>query len=395
MSAVVTEDAKAVAGSRPRLLFVVARSHLGLYRQLSRGFDGCDDVETILDRRSDDRAGLSAERPPTERRAAPPDDQLESQGWFIAWRARVPAEDDDAPEPDRSPSPLMADLDRRRLELAAMLVARESERAPSDALSERDRRGIAAVSAQLALEYSDPVAEPRKRWRGFDRAAALRAGAVLLTGLCASVLFYAVARTWTTRPRPAATDARPGPAPAVVAYAPDAPPPKAAPAPVAAPRPVPAERPPEPRPTSPASPAPARRVDARKELRGAFAAWIDTANRGQVASHMEWYADPVAVFYSGKNVPLSSVMTLRRKTFTDATRIEVRAGEPEIRLAPDELSAAMVFKKTYRFEGPRIDRRGVAVQELTWRKTADGWRIVGEKTLRELPSESPPRPKRS
>ena len=105
---------------------------------------------------------------------------------------------------------------------------------------------------------------------------------------------------------------------------------------------------------------------------------------------MEWYADRLAVFYGGKNVPKSAVQAARRKTFAEATRIEARAADPEIRLTPDDLGATMIFKETYRFTGPRINRRGTALQELTWRKTGDGWRIVGERTLRDVPPTARP-----
>jgi ketosteroid isomerase-like protein len=211
---------------------------------------------------------------------------------------------------------------------------------------------------------------------------------MLLAGLCATVLLYATARMWTARARPAGTDT--GPLAIPTAVEPAAPVTSAAPSPPATAQsiePVGAAAPPA---APPENTGFGRRDDSRREVRAAFAGWIDSTNRGHVASHIEWYADPVPVFYNAKNVSRSAVLTLRRKTFAEANRIEVRTNEPEIHLAGDENIATMVFRKTYRFEGPRTDRRGAVLQELTWRKTDDGWRIIGERTLRELPRRGAP-----
>ncbi len=77
----------------PRIVFVVSRSHLDLYRQLARAFDGSDQVETILDRRAEARGEAAAptEWTDAERRAAPADSQLASLGWTIAWQAPRPS----------------------------------------------------------------------------------------------------------------------------------------------------------------------------------------------------------------------------------------------------------------------------------------------------------------
>lgn len=91
--------------------------------------------------------------------------------------------------------------------------------------------------------------------------------------------------------------------------------------------------------------------------------------------------DPVPVFYNARNVPRSVVHSLRSRTFNDAARIDVRTSEPEVHVGPDGRAATMVFREDYVFEGPRINRRGNVVQELQWRRTVDGWRIIGERAL--------------
>jgi hypothetical protein len=139
-----------------------------------------------------------------------------------------------------------------------------------------------------------------------------------------------------------------------------------------------------PRSTGLAVQAPARderpgRTAAAAELTAALKAWGDTINRRQVAAHVAWYADPVPVFYSGRNVPRSTVRNVRARTVSDATRIDVRTSDPEIRIDTDGRTATMVFRESYVFEGPRINRRGSALQELKWRKGDDGWRIISER----------------
>jgi len=109
-------------------------------------------------------------------------------------------------------------------------------------------------------------------------------------------------------------------------------------------------------------------------------AWTDALNRRQLTAHVAWYADPVPVFYNGRNVSRSAVRNLRARTISDATRIDVRTNEPEIRVDADGRTATTVFRESYVFEGPRTNRRGNVVQELKWRKGDDGWRIIAERT---------------
>ena len=122
---------------------------------------------------------------------------------------------------------------------------------------------------------------------------------------------------------------------------------------------------------------------------------VDSINRAQVATHVEWYADPVPVFYNGRNLPRREALAIRVRTLSEATRIEVRTSEPEIRVEADARTATMVFRERYVFEGPRIHRRGTVIQELRWRKTGAGWRIIGERTLRELSTKQSSQSKRS
>jgi hypothetical protein len=60
--------------------------------------------------------------------------------------------------------------------------------------------------------------------------------------------------------------------------------------------------------------------------------------------------------------------------------VDVRASEPEIRVGRDGRTAVMRFRKRYQID----ERGGEVLQELRWRRTPSGWRIVGERDLRVI-----------
>jgi hypothetical protein len=82
----------------PRLLFVVATDQLSFYRHLARGFDGSDEVQVILDRRTADRRCGSSpparERRREERRAVASAAVLRSPGWLMTWSRTAPGAED-------------------------------------------------------------------------------------------------------------------------------------------------------------------------------------------------------------------------------------------------------------------------------------------------------------
>ena len=165
-------------------------------------------------------------------------------------------------------------------------------------------------------------------------------------------------------------------------------------APAAVPRPAalePTSIPASPEPTaakesataSAAAPSPGR-TDAGPALRRALDGWIASTNAGDVSRHMRYYMPTVGRFYRTRNVSRSFVRAEKDRLFRRATRIDVHAGPPEIRTGKDGRSATMRFRKRYVIEGPRENRRGEVEQELLWIKTADGWRIAGERDARVI-----------
>ena len=138
-------------------------------------------------------------------------------------------------------------------------------------------------------------------------------------------------------------------------------------------------------PATASRPAPSPdRADAGPALRRALDGWIATTNAGDVSRHMRYYMPTVGRFYLTRNVPRSFVRSEKDRLFRRATRIDVHAGPPEIRTGKDGRSATMRFRKRYVIEGPRVSRRGEVEQELLWVKTADGWRIAGERDARVI-----------
>jgi hypothetical protein len=53
-------------------------------------------------------------------------------------------------------------------------------------------------------------------------------------------------------------------------------------------------------------------------------------------------------------------------------------------MSRDGRTAVMRFRKRYRIEGGEGARSGEVLQELRWRRTDGGWKIVGERDLRVL-----------
>ncbi|HYB44318.1 MAG TPA: hypothetical protein VEL75_21265, partial [Candidatus Methylomirabilis sp.] len=393
ITAVATRE-KATLGTSQRLLFVVARSRFAFYQQLVRGFENSDHVEAVLDRRMGERrTGPSAppvERRRRERRAAPRDAQLESPGWFMAWRTAAPTPAEDAIDPDSGPSSRPS---RRPMERPLL--------PPLDGppLSHRDRRGIEEMGTRVAAGHRGFAGDRAPARRGRRPVVAGLVIGVLIAGLASYGFLLLMRRAPVAPTRSAVAVAPPEPQrpPAEVAPSPPPPPAPAAPAeqaapPTAAPAP-PGELPGRASPatvapaasskTAPASPpaAPAAPSASERELRAALQSWVDTANRRQMAAHVEWYADPVAVFYDGRNLSRSAVLKLRSATLKDAGKAEVRISEPEIRLGADDHTATMVFRKTYVSQAPGGARRSAILQELRWKKTDAGWRIVSERAL--------------
>ena len=124
--------------------------------------------------------------------------------------------------------------------------------------------------------------------------------------------------------------------------------------------------------------------DARAALNGALNEWIAATNARDIQRQMNFYNQKVNAFYLTRNVPREAVLAEKSRVFGRAELIDIKAAAPGIRLSRDGRTATMRFRKKYAIEGGGEDRRGEVVQELRWRRTDDGWKIVSERDLRVI-----------
>jgi serine/threonine-protein kinase len=132
--------------------------------------------------------------------------------------------------------------------------------------------------------------------------------------------------------------------------------------------------------------------EARTEINGALDEWVAATNAGDVEKQMTFYNPSVEAFYRTRNVSSDDVRAEKERLFEQADKIEVHAGEPEIKFSRDGQTASTRFRKRYVIEGPEQNRRGEVLQELRWKKTDKGWKIVSERDLRVLQKAPKPQP---
>jgi ketosteroid isomerase-like protein len=119
-------------------------------------------------------------------------------------------------------------------------------------------------------------------------------------------------------------------------------------------------------------------------LRGALDEWVAATNARDIGRQMNFYSEEVGAYYRSRNVPRSAVRAEKARVFGNAAAIDIRAAAPDIRISRDGSAATMRFRKKYAIAGGGEDRRGEVLQELRWRRTKDGWKIVGERDLRVI-----------
>lgn len=120
--------------------------------------------------------------------------------------------------------------------------------------------------------------------------------------------------------------------------------------------------------------------DTRAELRASLNEWIAATNARDVGRQMTFYAPNVEAFYLSRNATRAAVREEKSRLFARARAVDVRASDPEIRLGSDGRTAVMRFRKRYQID----ERGGEVLQELRWRHTSSGWRIVSERDLRVI-----------
>ena len=126
-------------------------------------------------------------------------------------------------------------------------------------------------------------------------------------------------------------------------------------------------------------------ADERAALRESLAGWLSATNARDIGRQMSYYDSRLEAFYLSRNTSARAVRAEKVRVFNSADHIDIQASGPAaIRLGPDARTATMRFRKRYRVTGGGRDHRGEVVQELRWRKTDDGWKIVSERDVRVL-----------
>jgi ketosteroid isomerase-like protein len=127
-----------------------------------------------------------------------------------------------------------------------------------------------------------------------------------------------------------------------------------------------------------------RQGSEAEELREALADWIGATNKRDIQTQMQYYLPRLDAYYLSRNTPRSAVMSEKRRVFSTANSIDIRADEPEIVFQDAGRTAVMRFNKTYRIADKGRTKAGEVVQELRWRQTADGWRIYSERDVKVI-----------
>jgi serine/threonine protein kinase len=123
--------------------------------------------------------------------------------------------------------------------------------------------------------------------------------------------------------------------------------------------------------------------DAREELSGALDSWIAATNARDLNRQMSFYAPTLNAFYQKRDISQAAVRAEKSRLFSQISSIDVKASSPEIRVSADGRNAVMRFHKRWNFVGAQSSS-GEVVQELGWRKTDAGWKIVSERDVQVI-----------
>lgn len=132
---------------------------------------------------------------------------------------------------------------------------------------------------------------------------------------------------------------------------------------------------------------PPRRVAARDEadaLRDALGEWIAATNARDIERQMSFYAPRLSAFYLARDAARDAVRAEKTRVFANVRSVAIRAEEPEIIFQDGGRAAVMRFRKRYRINDGARNRAGEVVQELRWRRTGAGWKIISERDIRVI-----------
>ena len=125
--------------------------------------------------------------------------------------------------------------------------------------------------------------------------------------------------------------------------------------------------------------------DEALTIRESLNEWIAATNRHDIEKQMSFYMPQLQAFYLDRNASRNAVRAEKIR-LSAAQLIDIRAEEPEIIFQDGSQTAVMRFRKKYRIKNNSKTRRGEVVQELRWRRTADGWKIFSERDIKVIRS---------
>ena len=119
-------------------------------------------------------------------------------------------------------------------------------------------------------------------------------------------------------------------------------------------------------------------------LRGSLDAWVAATNARDLEKLLQFYNPEIDAYYRARKVDQDFVRADRIRLFQRADSIDVSVGAPEITMSSDDRTATMKFRKGYVMKVQGRERRGDVIQQMQWRRTDEGWKIVTERDLRVL-----------
>ena len=120
--------------------------------------------------------------------------------------------------------------------------------------------------------------------------------------------------------------------------------------------------------------------DARSELSKRLNDWIAATNARDVNQQMSFYAPALNAFYQKRDVSIAAVRAEKSRLFAQISSINVHISEPEIRISDDGQTAITRFHKSWNYTGIQSSS-GEVIQELGWRRSESGWKIVSERDV--------------
>jgi ketosteroid isomerase-like protein len=140
----------------------------------------------------------------------------------------------------------------------------------------------------------------------------------------------------------------------------------------------------------PDSPATANLSDEERaeaelaSLRSALEGWTAAINARDLDGLMRFYGSTMDAFYRARNVSQAFVRADRQRLFQRADAIQMTIGEPEINMNRKDGTPTMTFRKGYVVRVEGREHHGEVIQQLQWRRTDEGWKIVSERDIKVL-----------